>query len=206
MNEPIPWEPAQAKAVSDFHRTYGGQRTPDTGRPSPEFDDSGDLVGFSLRLPAAAQSAASAAPVSDERLEEIRRSIPTVYGPPWTARPNWNDDTWTVRYATENPLAGLVATVPDYGENLADFIATARTAVPELLAEVERLRARVDEVERKYIFDTADLKRERDALKDRLHQAALTKVWTNEDGKKFVFVEDIAPPLLGTTPTGGGVS
>jgi len=38
---------------------------------------------------------------------------------------------------------------------------------------------------------------ERDELKKRLHDAAMTKTWTNEDGKKFVFVEDIAPHLLG---------
>lgn len=38
---------------------------------------------------------------------------------------------------------------------------------------------------------------QRDALQKRLHDAAMTKTWTNEDGKKFVFVEDIAPALLG---------
>lgn len=97
--------------------------------------------------------------------------------------------------------------------------------VPALLAELAAARAerdemqlRVDEVERRYTFDTADLRRavdhhkggkerwrkralkaepERDALQERLHQAALAKVWTNEDRKKFVFVEDIAPALLG---------
>lgn len=41
---------------------------------------------------------------------------------------------------------------------------------------------------------------ERDALQERLHDAAMAKVWTNEDRKKFVFVEDIAPALLGLTP------
>ncbi|MCZ4509908.1 hypothetical protein O3Q52_17235 [Streptomyces sp. ActVer] len=33
-------------------------------------------------------------------------------------------------------------------------------------------------------------------LEKRLHDAAMTRVWTNEDGKRFVFVEDIAPALL----------
>lgn len=41
---------------------------------------------------------------------------------------------------------------------------------------------------------------ERDTRQERLHQAALAKVWRNEDGKKFVFVEDIAPALLGIEP------
>ncbi|AVH59914.1 MULTISPECIES: hypothetical protein [Streptomyces] len=41
---------------------------------------------------------------------------------------------------------------------------------------------------------------ERDALQKRLHDAAMTRTWRNEDGKKFVFVEDIAPALLGLEP------
>lgn len=44
------------------------------------------------------------------------------------------------------------------------------------------------------------LKAERDALQQRLNQAAMTRTWRNEDGKKFVFVEDIAPALLGIEP------
>jgi hypothetical protein len=35
---------------------------------------------------------------------------------------------------------------------------------PEVAAELERLRARVDEVERAYVFDTAELKRRIDEL------------------------------------------
>lgn len=53
-----------------------------------------------------------------------------------------------------------------------------------LSAEVDRLRA------------------ERDALKERLHKAAMTRTWRNEDGKKFVFVEDIVGPLLGRDDIG----
>lgn len=37
-------------------------------------------------------------------------------------------------------------------------------------------------------------------LESRLHDAAMTRVWKNEDGKSFVFVEDIAPALLGREP------
>ena len=43
----------------------------------------------------------------------------------------------------------------------------------------------------------AELTCDRDALQKRLHDAAMAKVWTNEDRKKFVFVEDLAPALLG---------
>ena len=86
--------------------------------------------------------------LTPEREQEIRESIPTVYSPPWTVHPDMDDDVWRVMYATDNPLAGLVAEVPDYGAHLAEFIATARAAVPELLAEVDRLRARLWELER----------------------------------------------------------
>ncbi|MEV4033424.1 hypothetical protein [Streptomyces umbrinus] len=78
--------------------------------------------------------------MTPEREQEIRDSIPTVYGPPWTVHPNMEDSTWHVMYATDHPLAGLVAVVPDYGAHLAEFIAAARAAIPELLAEVDRLR------------------------------------------------------------------
>jgi hypothetical protein len=80
------------------------------------------------------------APLTTEREQEIRDSIPTVYTAPWTVEP-MEDNTWRVMYATDHPLAGLVAEVPDYGAQLAEFIAEARTAVPELLAEIDRLRA-----------------------------------------------------------------
>lgn len=80
-------------------------------------------------------------PLTPEREQQIRDSIPTTYGPPWTVHPDMNDDVWRVKYATDHPLAGLVCEVPDYGAHLAEFIAEARTAVPELLAEIDRLRA-----------------------------------------------------------------
>jgi len=85
-------------------------------------------------------------PLSAEREQEIRESIPTVYGPPWTVHPDMDDDVWRVQYATDHPLAGLVCEVPDYGAHLAEFIATARAAVPELLAEIGRLRGVLEEI------------------------------------------------------------
>ncbi|MFJ6730023.1 hypothetical protein ACIQPQ_34500 [Streptomyces sp. NPDC091281] len=75
-----------------------------------------------------------------EREHQIRASVPTGYEPPWTVEPA-DDGTWRVLYATDHPEAGLVATLPDYGLALADFTAAARAAVPELLAEIDRLRA-----------------------------------------------------------------
>lgn len=46
------------------------------------------------------------------------------------------------------------------------------------------------------------VRRECDVLKERLHKAAMTRTWRNEDGKKFVFVEDIVGPLLGRDDAG----
>ena len=74
------------------------------------------------------------------------------------------------------------------------------------LSEVERLQARVDEVERKYTFDTAELKRRIAELEKRLHDAAMTRTWRLENGKKFVYVEDIAPALLGLKPETDGIT
>ncbi|MEV7389589.1 hypothetical protein [Streptomyces sp. NPDC091215] len=84
--------------------------------------------------------------LSADRLQEIRDSIPTTYGPPWTVHPDMDDDVWRVKYATDHPLAGLVCEVPDYGAHLAEFIATARAAVPELLAEIDRLRSTLEQI------------------------------------------------------------
>jgi hypothetical protein len=87
-------------------------------------------------------------PLTDEQLAEIQARIPVVYEGPWDFE--WDDsdtgqpDCWVVSYSSDHPLAGLVAEVPDYGAELAEFIAHARTDVPALLAEVDRLRAALD--------------------------------------------------------------
>jgi hypothetical protein len=64
-------------------------------------------------------------------------------------------------------------------------------------------RATLPELRREIQHHQDGKKRWRDRAEKaeaRLNAAALVKTWTNEDGKKFVFVEDIAPALLGTTP------
>ncbi|MGW0904929.1 hypothetical protein [Streptomyces sp. NPDC002853] len=87
--------------------------------------------------------------LSPQREAEIRNRIPSVYDGPWDYQ--WDDSEgarysgWVISYPTDNPLAGLVAEVPDYGEQLADFIAHARTDVPALLAELAAVRAERDE-------------------------------------------------------------
>lgn len=95
---------------------------------------------------------------------------------------------------------GMHAWTAPTQEQIAERMRARRTV--RVALDNERLRARVDEVERAYTFDTAGLKRERDALQRRLHDAAMVKVWKNEDGKRFVFVDDLAPALLGLDGTG----
>lgn len=91
-------------------------------------------------------------PLSTERLTEIERTVPRGYPAPWSVEPKFDGDDsgdvlrgWLIGYDRSHvapglhDLCGLVATVPDYGEGLAGFIASARTVVPELMAEVRRL-------------------------------------------------------------------
>ncbi|MGW4834753.1 hypothetical protein [Streptomyces globisporus] len=70
----------------------------------------------------------------------------------------------------------------------------------DLLAEVDRLRKALSDA----ADQVADLEdelgkasAEAAALRQRLHEAAMARVWTNEDGKKFVFADDLKGPLLG---------
>ena len=81
-----------------------------------------------------------------DRLAEIETRIPALYKGPWSV--SWADgdgentpDRWVVSYPTDNPLAGLVAEVADYGAELADFIAHARTDMPWLVTELRTARA-----------------------------------------------------------------
>ncbi|WP_331756710.1 hypothetical protein [Streptomyces decoyicus] len=72
--------------------------------------------------------------------------------------------------------------------------------VQDMHADLQKANRERDEVHRAYADERGlriKAEAERDGLTKRLHDAAMTKTWTNEDGKKFVFVEDIAPPLLG---------
>ncbi|MEJ8671925.1 hypothetical protein WKI71_36845 [Streptomyces sp. MS1.AVA.1] len=73
----------------------------------------------------------------------------------------------------------------------ADAVRLAEASVVELRREHEenaRLRARVAELEK------------------RLHDAAMARTWRLENGKKFVYVEDIAPALLGLEPKPDGIT
>lgn len=68
------------------------------------------------------------------------------YGTDWSYEDDDANRTWVVGYATTNPQAGLIATVPDYGEQIADLIAHAPADLTALLAEVDRLRGVLDSI------------------------------------------------------------
>ena len=72
------------------------------------------------------------------------------------------------------------------------------------LARAERLRENADfhlgqEMARRQLAEkeTAELRARVAELEKRLHAAAMARVWTNEDGKRFVFADDLKGPLLG---------
>jgi hypothetical protein len=129
-------------------------------------------------------------------------------------------------WAPSKPLPGYLAAIGQAG---SEYEQALYAAYLQAMAEVGRLRdelaARMEDIAftdratlpelRRTIQHHQDGKKrwrdraqkaehESDALQERLHQVALAKVWTNEDRKRFVFVEDIAGPLFGIEPKEAG--
>jgi hypothetical protein len=104
-----------------------------------------------------------------------------------------------------------------YGQRTTSFECDAERTMYrlacDLRGELERLRGQLSDqrayevrLREQHDLDVAVINRmraERDALRDRLHQIALAKVWTNEDGKRFVFADDLAQAAFGIEPNGG---
>lgn len=114
----------------------------------------------------------------------------------------------------------VLAVLPGDAGPLVQWMLHSRETGDDLLAELDRVRVERDELKKRVAELEAErhstndslavvteafraAETERDGLKQRLHEAAMTKTWTNEDGKKFVFVEDIALALLGRPAKGG---
>ncbi|MCP3820125.1 hypothetical protein NLX86_19090 [Streptomyces sp. A3M-1-3] len=92
--------------------------------------------------------------MTDDRLAEIAARIPQLYEGPWSV--SWADgdgehtpERWVISYPTDNPLAGLVAEVADYGAELAEFIARAREDVPWLIEQLRKRNAEIAELRTK---------------------------------------------------------
>jgi hypothetical protein len=97
------------------------------------------------------------------------------------------------------PLPGLAAEVAV----ASDAVGLAERAVAELRREHEE-NARLRDALRDATDQIAGLESELGgataevaALNARLHDAAMARTWRLENGKKFVYAEDIAPALLG---------
>lgn len=76
------------------------------------------------------------------------------FASPWRSVPkDGGSDQWLVGYNTDHPLAGLIATTPDYGQDfLPDFIATMHPVFALAVAEwleteivMERVRGNSEE-------------------------------------------------------------
>lgn len=75
---------------------------------------------------------------------EAKAALSTMHQGPWTVEPRDPDADWDdgeMWIDVDGSLGGWVAHCQDY--DTARFIAAARTLVPALVAEVERLRAAV---------------------------------------------------------------
>ena len=82
--------------------------------------------------------------LSDSRLNEIRSVQPGCwYSGQWMVRhPDGNTGRVEIVH-TDSFGDTVIARMPDFLDDMAHFLVDARTAVPELLAEVERLRAQL---------------------------------------------------------------
>ena len=82
-------------------------------------------------------------------LEAIRERLAVVahLGTDWTYIDDPKNHNWLVAYDMNTPGAGLAATVPDYGEHIADLIANAPKDLTSLLAAVDHLMAKHAEVQ-----------------------------------------------------------
>ncbi|WP_448333536.1 hypothetical protein [Streptomyces sp. DSM 41534] len=145
------------------------------------------------------------APLCGDQLTEWTCILPAGLHPDWKHRGDghWWDQTRPLP-ETPAPLS------PEREADIRERAAAEKPghhAIRAVLAELDRTRAERDRATRAFdaLAEKHDqAKAERDelekkvaALDGRLNDAAMTRVWTNEDGKKFVFVEDIAPALLG---------
>lgn len=92
---------------------------------------------------------------------------------------------------------GIVATVEHRsGGRIAELerdLAAARQRFEDLRREIRRQEAPWVRLEAKARADAATLRR-----------VALLKYWTNEDGRRFVFADDLEDALKGETVIAGG--
>ncbi|KOT47124.1 MULTISPECIES: hypothetical protein [Streptomyces] len=105
------------------------------------------VIELSLRLQrvrkalAVATSPLRTGGLPPQREAKIRASLPDDwFGPPWTAEYVEGDGKNRAHYQVKARNGGVIATLPDWLQDLALFIADAPEAISELLAELDRVR------------------------------------------------------------------
>lgn len=76
-----------------------------------------------------------------------------------------------------------------------------RSLISRMVAEITQLR----EYRNRLLRDRLTLQSERDDARNRLHAVRMIKVWRNEDGKDFVFTDDLwhaTNPEINPKPSG----
>jgi hypothetical protein len=130
---------------------------------------------------------------------------------PWTARDDLSGDgypghLWIVQNPDDGPGENHI--VISIGDRLdAEFIAAARTDVPALAAAVRRLTAElatmtaVAESNKRYV---QSMYQDLQQAQQQAAALATVKVWRNEDGREFLFADDVRAALGTTTPAQPG--
>ena len=106
--------------------------------------------------------------LTDEEIEEIRGREKKAPGEKWEARCEY-DDEWMVG---EEDKLGWGVYFFGQTEDFAQFVAHARTDIPRLLNEVERLRNRVAQMEFKSTTYTEEVEDELTRLTDQAQRDA----------------------------------
>lgn len=143
--------------------------------------------------------------LSPDRLAEIREREQAATSGPWGTRRDLNG-VYTVEarpriafgyFETDGDVASLAGSDETAYHN-GQFIARSREDVHLLLAEVERADRRTDLLMQKlarFNREVKTLTARAETAEAKVRRAETVKCWTNEDGKRFVFAEDLAVAL-----------
>ncbi|MEV0779245.1 hypothetical protein [Streptomyces sp. NPDC050428] len=124
--------------------------------------------------------------LTPEREQEIRETHPgTWYDGPWTQDyVDADGDEPDYCRVVHHESGEVLATLPDFAGPIALFIADAHDAVPELLAELDRVRARAEEL----LLEASGLR----------SQLSLHKEWRAQDSDQIIRLSmelDARPPI-----------
>ena len=84
-------------------------------------------------------------PMPQEELDTIRRRVAAATRGPWSRWAGWDRQDNCVKSDSREDMHTVADVIPEADD--AAFIAHARTDIPALLAEVDRLRAALDQKE-----------------------------------------------------------